>query len=200
MLKYSVSSNSTCRQPCNVVFLPVSVWFTVFVFFQVSRFSSFISSHYYFRICMATHVCWSFENFSPSLAHCIQRLADIITKYQSVSSYLANSMACAFCIISSDAFFISYSIFYSILYFVLWLLPCRLRYLGHLGGAFLNRIFRWSPKWGKRFHGSLSSWPLSEQFISLWPCDTIWRHQSWSTLAQVMVCCLTAPSHYLNQC
>ena len=35
---------------------------------------------------------------------------------------------------------------------------------------------------------------------SLWPSDTIWRHRSWSTLAQVMACCLTAPSHYLNQC
>ena len=35
---------------------------------------------------------------------------------------------------------------------------------------------------------------------SLWPSDTIWRHESGSTLAQVMACCLTAPSHYLNQC
>ena len=35
---------------------------------------------------------------------------------------------------------------------------------------------------------------------SLWPSDAIWRHGSWSTLVQVMVCCLTAPSHYLNQC
>ena len=36
-------------------------------------------------------------------------------------------------------------------------------------------------------------------FNSLWPSDTIWRHESGSTLAQVMACCLTAPSHYLNQ-
>ena len=35
---------------------------------------------------------------------------------------------------------------------------------------------------------------------SLWPSDAIWRHRSMSTLAQVMACCLTAPSHYLNQC
>ena len=35
---------------------------------------------------------------------------------------------------------------------------------------------------------------------SLWPCDTIWQHKSGSTLAQVMAWCLTAPSHYLNQC
>ena len=27
-----------------------------------------------------------------------------------------------------------------------------------------------------------------------------WRHRSGSTLAQVMSCSLTAPSHYLNQC
>ena len=34
---------------------------------------------------------------------------------------------------------------------------------------------------------------------SLWPSDTIWRQRSGSTLAQVMACCLTTPSHYLNQ-
>ena len=33
-----------------------------------------------------------------------------------------------------------------------------------------------------------------------WSSDTIWRQRSGSTLAQVMACCLTAPSHYLNQC
>ena len=33
-----------------------------------------------------------------------------------------------------------------------------------------------------------------------WPSDAIWRQRSGSTLAQVMACCLTAPSHYLNQC
>ena len=39
-------------------------------------------------------------------------------------------------------------------------------------------------------------WP----FNSLWTSDVIWRQGSRSTLAQVMACCLTAPSHYLNQC
>ena len=34
----------------------------------------------------------------------------------------------------------------------------------------------------------------------LWPGDAIWWHRTRSTLAQVMACCLTAPSHYLNQC
>ena len=38
-----------------------------------------------------------------------------------------------------------------------------------------------------------------------WPGDRIcaalmWGHRSGSTLARVMACCLTAPSHYLNQC
>ena len=37
-------------------------------------------------------------------------------------------------------------------------------------------------------------------FNSLWPSDAIWRHRTGSTLDQVMACCLTAPSHYLNQC
>ena len=35
---------------------------------------------------------------------------------------------------------------------------------------------------------------------SLWPRDAIWRQMSGSTLAQVMACCLTAPSHYLIRC
>ena len=35
---------------------------------------------------------------------------------------------------------------------------------------------------------------------SLRPSDAIWWHRFGSTLAQVMVCCLMAPSHYLNQC
>ena len=35
---------------------------------------------------------------------------------------------------------------------------------------------------------------------SLKPSDAIWRHKSGSTLPQVMTCCLTAPSHYQNQC
>ena len=35
---------------------------------------------------------------------------------------------------------------------------------------------------------------------SLWPSDPIWWHSTGSTLAQVMACCLTTPSHYLDQC
>ena len=49
-------------------------------------------------------------------------------------------------------------------------------------------------------------WTFSLKFVllrpinSLRPSDAIWRQWSWTTLAQVMACCLTAPSHYLNQC
>ena len=39
-----------------------------------------------------------------------------------------------------------------------------------------------------------------ERVNSLWPSYAIWHHRSGSTLVQVMACCLTAPSHYLNQC
>ena len=35
---------------------------------------------------------------------------------------------------------------------------------------------------------------------TLWPRHAIWRHGTLSTLAHVMVCYLTAPNRYLNQC
>ena len=44
-------------------------------------------------------------------------------------------------------------------------------------------------------------WYFSLQRInSPWPSDAIRWHTSGSTLAQVMACCLLAPSHYLSQC
>ena len=43
--------------------------------------------------------------------------------------------------------------------------------------------------------------PRASKYVnSLRPSDAIWRQISGWTLAQVMACCLTAPSHYLNQC
>ena len=42
--------------------------------------------------------------------------------------------------------------------------------------------------------------PVKSGFNSLRPSDVIWWQRSGSTLAQVMACGLTAPSHYLNQC
>ena len=52
-----------------------------------------------------------------------------------------------------------------------------------------------SPSWAS-YRMSIVSILLN----SLRPSDAIWRQWSWTTLAQVMACCLTAPSHYLNQC
>ena len=37
-------------------------------------------------------------------------------------------------------------------------------------------------------------------FNSSWRSDVIWRQRPESVLARIMSCCLTAPSHYLNQC
>ena len=39
----------------------------------------------------------------------------------------------------------------------------------------------------------------SHHGASLGPSDIIWREGYWSTLTQVMACCLMAPSHNLNQ-
>ena len=46
----------------------------------------------------------------------------------------------------------------------------------------------------------IARWKGWMRINSLRPSDAIWRHRSGSTLAQIMACCLTAPSHYLNQC
>ena len=61
--------------------------------------------------------------------------------------------------------------------------------------------------------GHSSQWGRTTEFVlfemsnlgakhvnSLWPIATIWLYKSGSSLAQVMACCLTAPSHYPNQC
>ena len=41
---------------------------------------------------------------------------------------------------------------------------------------------------------------IHKMLNSLWHRDDIRGWRSWSTQVQVMACCLTAPSHYLNQC
>ena len=45
-----------------------------------------------------------------------------------------------------------------------------------------------------------NTWVWFSIALTHWGLVTKWRRRSWSTLVQVMVCCLTAPSHYLNQC
>ena len=41
-------------------------------------------------------------------------------------------------------------------------------------------------------------WIIPERVNSLWTSDTIRWHWSGSISAQIMACCLTTPSHYLN--
>ena len=47
-------------------------------------------------------------------------------------------------------------------------------------------------------YGPVITWSMF--FKSLWPTCTISRYRSGSTLSQVRVSCLMAPSHYLDQC
>ena len=49
------------------------------------------------------------------------------------------------------------------------------------------------------YNGNSYTGKTTSLINSLWPSDAIWRQRSGSTLAQVMACCLMAPSHYLNQ-
>ena len=69
--------------------------------------------------------------------------------------------------------------------------------------AFLcNDVYHWL---GANLESALwlpqMRWTAMKDLVnSSWAGDAIWRHRSGSTLAQVMACCLTAPSHYLNQC
>ena len=55
-------------------------------------------------------------------------------------------------------------------------------------------------------HCWLVSWLREKYWLwitclnSLEPSDAMWWQKTGSTLAQVMACCLTASSHYLNQC
>ena len=84
-----------------------------------------------------------------------------------------------------------------------------------LSQYYLCRIYRSLSVTRKDFnylcHTSLEKWKKYKYIFmfhkfsltmvnSLWPSDVIWRQRTWSTLVQVMACCLTAPNHYLNQC
>ena len=44
-----------------------------------------------------------------------------------------------------------------------------------------------------------SKWDHREELLTQ-PSDIIWYQRSGSTLAHVIACCLTTPTHYLNQC
>ena len=75
----------------------------------------------------------------------------------------------------------------------------------------LYQLMNWCPrailltKINSISHG-LNAWICNYMNIkmwlinTMWPSDTIWWNITGSTLAQVMACCLTASSHYPNQC
>ena len=98
--------------------------------------------------------------------------------------------------------------------FILWLIQCTPVYM-HMAffimqiSVFCTYCFNslWSSDaiWRHRSGKETENWPRYSKFHlqvlnTLWPSDVIWPHRSRSTLAQVMACCLMAPSHYLNQC
>ena len=64
---------------------------------------------------------------------------------------------------------------------------------------FQHYLLVWSSKDMAMWQGVNFPGVMGSCVNSLWPSDVIWRQGSRSTLAQVMDCCLTAPSHYLNQ-
>ena len=73
--------------------------------------------------------------------------------------------------------------------------------LSSLNGWDFYHIMSWAEK--KALVFILAEWSTQKVkcvIYTLWPSDATWQHRSGSTLAQVMACCLTAPSHYLNQC
>ena len=84
--------------------------------------------------------------------------------------------------------------------------------LDHLGTAFgrivqfsQNRIystihFHLVGKWVDCISTWYIPWKIMRCVNSFWPSGAIWQHSYRSTLAQVMACCLMAPSHYLMQC
>ena len=91
-----------------------------------------------------------------------------------------------------------------------WLIICEVLWLSHEGN------FTWNVQDAYPWHeceyylfmntatcsrGQWNKYAATSRCVnSLCPGDAIWRQRSGSTLAQVMACCLTAPSHYLNQC
>ena len=84
-------------------------------------------------------------------------------------------------------------------------------FIGIKKGIFLDVDYYCNSKWvpgihytsGMEYSLIICTWHLMyffHYFISLRTTDAICWHRHWSTLAQVMACCLTAPSHNLNHC
>ena len=66
------------------------------------------------------------------------------------------------------------------------------QFIGHCDYLFMGLELIYVSKRGPGWLGT------GESFNSLWPGNAIWQRRCGSTLAQVMACCLIAPSHYLT--
>ena len=78
-----------------------------------------------------------------------------------------------------------------------WCLTAPSHYLSQCW-LIINDILRHSPEAGPLMVTVLTTIWLISNSVRL--SDIIWWQRSGSTLAQVLACCLTAPSHYLSQC
>ena len=65
-----------------------------------------------------------------------------------------------------------------------------------ISGYFHRKFARYLPL--VRLEEITATSPRGQWINSFRPIDAIWWHWSGSTLAQVMACCLSAPSHYLT--
>ena len=61
----------------------------------------------------------------------------------------------------------------------------------------MRLISRWYAHSNVLYAKKSKSWYI---FNSLWSSDAMWWHTPRSTLVQVVDCCLTVPSHYLDPC
>ena len=49
-------------------------------------------------------------------------------------------------------------------------------------------------------HSPNGPWTVDNFPLNSWRPSSIWHYWTWSTLVEVMACCLSAPSHHLDQC
>ena len=76
---------------------------------------------------------------------------------------------------------------------------CFVTSLLNLYEHWIDNIFMMLQKWQMRSFEIVFYFDESN-INSLSPGETMWWHRYGPTLVQVMACCLTAPSHCLNQC
>ena len=83
----------------------------------------------------------------------------------------------------------------------LFFMACLSAYIHIVYGVFIHIVLKFicSPC-SSHYLSFLKHICVTRQGESNRGTHATWRHRSGSTLAQVMACCLTAPSQYLNQC